>query len=69
MEITGLFRFKQSNVQLDMVSLMDVSNVRDLAGMVVGSADPAQLTSEERQFWVSWTWRAFSNPPIPCSRK
>lgn len=49
-EITGLFRFKQSNVQLDMVSLMDVSNVRDLAGMVVGSADPAQLTSEERQF-------------------
>jgi|CZCB01.1.fsa_nt_gi putative ABC transport system permease protein len=47
-EITGIFRFKQSNVQLDMVSLMDVSNVRALAGMVVGSADPAELTGEER---------------------
>ena len=49
-EITGLFRFKQSNVQLDMVSLMDISNVRALAGMVVGSADPAQLSSEEQRF-------------------
>jgi len=49
-EITGLFRFKQSNVQLDMVSLMDVSNVRDLAGMVVGYADPTELSSAEQQF-------------------
>ena len=49
-EITGIFRFKQSNVQPDMVSLMDISNARLLAGMVVGYADPAELTSEEQRF-------------------
>lgn len=49
-EITGIFRFKQSNIQLDMVSLMDVSNARALAGMVVGHTDPAELTSEEQRF-------------------
>ncbi len=49
-EITGIFRFKQSNVQLDMVSLMDISNARALAGLVVGYADPAELTSEEQRF-------------------
>ncbi len=49
-EITGIFEFKQSNVQLDMVSLMDVSNVRALAGMVVGHTEPADLSPEEQAF-------------------
>jgi len=49
-EISGIFRFKQSNVQLDMVSLLDVSNARALAGMVVGHAEPAELSPEEQAF-------------------
>lgn len=49
-EITGIFEFRQSNVQLDMVSLMDISNVRALAGMVVGHAEPAELSPEEQAF-------------------
>lgn len=49
-EITGIFQFKQSNVQLDMVSLMDISNVRALAGMVVGHADAAELSEGEQSF-------------------
>lgn len=47
-EISGIFQFKQSNVQLDLVSLMDVSNVRALAGMVVGHSAPAELTEDEQ---------------------
>ena len=49
-EITGIFEFRQSNVQLDMVSLRDISNVRALAGMVVGHAEPAELSPEEQAF-------------------
>lgn len=49
-EITGIFKFKQSNVQLDMVSLMDVSNVRALAGMVVGHTQASELSNEEQSF-------------------
>ena len=49
-EITGIFEFKQSNIQLDMVSLMDISNVRALAGMVVGHTDPAELSTGEQSF-------------------
>ncbi len=49
-EITGIFEFRQSNVQLDMVSLMDISNVRALGGMVVGHTEPAQLSLEEQAF-------------------
>ena len=49
-EITGIFRFKQSNVQLDLVSLMDISNVRALAGMVVGHTDYTELTDGEQSF-------------------
>ncbi|NMB20718.1 MAG: ABC transporter permease [Firmicutes bacterium] len=49
-EIAGIFQFKQSNIQLDMVSLMDVSNVRALAGMVVGHAAPVDLSPEEQSF-------------------
>ncbi|MFY9525442.1 MAG: FtsX-like permease family protein [Limnochordia bacterium] len=49
-EVTGIFRFKQSNLQLDMVSLMDVSNARALAGMVVGSADTVELADDENFF-------------------
>jgi len=47
-EITGIFQFRQSNIQLDMVSLMDISNVRALAGMVVGHAAPADLSADEQ---------------------
>ena len=64
-EITGIFRFKQSNIQLDMVSLMDVSNARALAGMVVGHTDPAELTSEEQRL-EQLMKTAFSTPLIPC---
>lgn len=49
-EITGIFEFRQSNVQLDMVSLMDISNVRALAGMVVGHTELAELSPEEQAF-------------------
>ncbi|HBG00005.1 MAG TPA: hypothetical protein DDW87_00320 [Firmicutes bacterium] len=49
-EITGIFQFKQSNVQLDMVSLMDISNVRALAGMVVGHTSALDLDEDERAF-------------------
>ena len=49
-EITGIFEFRQSNVQLDMVSLMDISNARALAGMVVGHTEPAELSPEEQSF-------------------
>lgn len=49
-EITGIFQFKQSNPQLDMVSLMDISNVRALAGMVVGYTSVADLSVEEQSF-------------------
>src|SRR5690554_1773906 len=49
-QITGIFQFKQSNVQLDMVSLMDISNVRALAGMVVGHTTAVDLNEDERAF-------------------
>ncbi len=49
-EVKGIFRFKQSNPQLDMVSLVDISNVRALAGMVVGHAAKTDLTAEEQSF-------------------
>ncbi len=49
-EVAGIFRFKQSNLQLDMVSLMDISNARALAGMVVGDVGTADLSDDERLF-------------------
>lgn len=49
-EVTGIFRFKQSNPQLDMLSLMDAGNVRALAGLVVGHTTEAELSAAERSF-------------------
>lgn len=49
-EVSGVFQFKQSNPQLDMVSLMDISNVRALAGMVVGHTDVADLSEQEQSY-------------------
>ena len=49
-EVAGIFRFKQSNLQLDMVSLVDISNARALAGMVVGDVGAADLSDDERLF-------------------
>lgn len=48
--ITGIFRFVQSNPQLDMVSFLDTANARDLAGLVVGHTDVAELTEQEQAF-------------------
>lgn len=49
-EVKGIFQFKQSNPQLDMVSLVDISNVRALAGMVVGHTQTTDLTEQEQSF-------------------
>lgn len=49
-EVTGIFSFKQSTVQLDMTSLMDVSNARALSGMVLGHVTPSELSVEEQAF-------------------
>jgi len=48
--VTGIFRFVQSNPQLDMISLLDAANARDLAGLVVGHAEVAELTEQEQAF-------------------
>ena len=48
--VSGIFRFLQSNPQLDMISFLDAANARDLAGLVVGHADAAELTEQERAF-------------------
>ncbi|MGI6640344.1 MAG: ABC transporter permease [Limnochordia bacterium] len=48
--VSGIFRFLQSNPQLDMVSLLDADNARDLAGLVVGHTDAAELTEREQAF-------------------
>lgn len=49
-EVAGIFRFKQSNLQLDMVSLMDISNARALSGMVVGDVEAAEFDDDELFF-------------------
>lgn len=49
--IKGIFQFKQSNAQLDMISLVDITNLRALGGMSIGNVSPAQL-SEEEQFFL-----------------
>lgn len=46
--VSGIFRFVQSNPQLDFVSLLDAANARDLAGLVVGHTDVAELSEEEQ---------------------
>lgn len=49
-EVAGIFSFKQSNLQLNMASLLDISNARALGGMVLGDVKPAELSSEEQEF-------------------
>ena len=48
--ISGIFRFIHSNPQLDMVSFLDPANARDLAGLIVGHTDAADLTEQEQAF-------------------
>ena len=45
--VRGIFRFKQSNPTLDYVSIMDITNVRALAGMNVAPVSAADLTDVE----------------------
>lgn len=45
--IRGIFRFRHSNPQLDFVSLVDITNVRALAGMNLSSVAAAELTEAE----------------------
>jgi ABC-type transport system, involved in lipoprotein release, permease component len=45
--IRGIFRFRQSNPQLDFVSLLDITNARALAGMNLSSLAVAELTEQE----------------------
>lgn len=45
--IRGIFRFRHSNPQLDFVSLVDITNVRALAGMNLSSVAAAELTEQE----------------------
>lgn len=49
-EVTGIFSFKQSTVQLDLTSFVDTSNARALSGMVLGHVTPAELSVEEQAF-------------------
>lgn len=45
--VRGIFRFRHSNPALDFVSLVDITNVRALAGMNLSSVTAAELTEEE----------------------
>lgn len=45
--VRGVFRFRQSNPALDYVSLVDITNVRALAGMNLSSLAAAELTEVE----------------------
>lgn len=45
--VRGIFRFKQSNPALDYVSIMDITNVRALAGMNVSAVSTAELSELE----------------------
>lgn len=47
-KVRGIFRFKQSDVQLNMVSLIDITNLRALAGMNVQSAADIKLSAQEQ---------------------
>ncbi len=47
--VHGIFRFRQSNPQLDSVSLLDIHTTRALAGMSVSRVDVAELTAEEQR--------------------
>lgn len=45
--IRGIFRFRHGNPALDLVSLMDITNVRALAGLNVAAVSEAELTELE----------------------
>lgn len=45
--VVGVFRFRHSDPQLDFVSLVDVTNVRALAGMNLSGVAAAELTEAE----------------------
>ncbi|MBN1699434.1 MAG: ABC transporter permease [Spirochaetales bacterium] len=47
LNVTGIFRFKSSNVQLDMVSLIDIDSLRALNGMTLGAELEVETTKEE----------------------
>lgn len=49
-EVKGIFSFKQSTLQLDMSNLVDISNARSLAGMVLGHVTTTDLSSDEQAF-------------------
>lgn len=46
--VRGIFRFTRSNPQLDMVSLIDMENLRALAGLTVEHVTETTLTQAER---------------------
>jgi putative ABC transport system permease protein len=45
--VTGIFRFKHSNVQLDMVSLIDIDTLRSLNGMTLGAELEVEVLADE----------------------
>ncbi len=47
--VSGIFRFRQSNPQLDAVSLLDIRTTRALAGMSLTRVDVADLTGDEQR--------------------
>lgn len=50
LEVRGIFRFRQSNNQLDMVSLVDVNNLRSLVGMTRGAELVKELSQADKEF-------------------
>ncbi|HEB11779.1 MAG TPA: FtsX-like permease family protein [Spirochaetales bacterium] len=46
--VRGIFRFKQSNPQLDRVSLVDINNLRILEGMTLTSGTEIELDEREQ---------------------
>lgn len=48
-EVRGIFRFRHSNPQLNMVSLLDATNARALSGLTGASAGEVQLDEEEKE--------------------
>lgn len=45
--VRGIFRFRYTNPQLDVVSLIDIDNVRSLSGMNLSQVSEAELTEME----------------------
>lgn len=47
--IRGIFEFRQSNPQLDMISLVDIQTMRALNGMAVTRVDVSQLSADQQR--------------------